>query len=191
MKSLLDPFHPHSLGVRVPSRVPRNTITYNTHSEYTFRSTNNSTDVMYINNFEQMSGYYHVALEGAAVKTFLQNAPVHVEDAKLYDDDNQIFDVTYVEIGKRNTVELRMMKDDSWHDNFFKLRCVAGGMRVLKTSRQESESGSLDLIYSRDGSSFDEGHSFKTDLARNRPDRIRTYLADSGCCLRETNGFIV
>lgn len=62
---------------------------------------------------------------------------------------------------------------------------------MLKTSKQESESGSLDMIYSRDGSSFDEGHSFKTDLARIRPDRVRTYLAGAGCCLRETNGFVI
>jgi len=78
-----------------------------------------------------------------------------------------------------------------WHENFFKMRCVAGGLRVLKTSRQDNESGSLDMIYSRDGSSFDEGHAFKTDLARNRPDRCRTYLAGSGCCLRDQNGFVI
>lgn len=71
------------------------------------------------------------------------------------------------------------------------MRCVAGGMRCIKTSRQESESGTLDLIYSRDGSSFDEGHSFKSDLARIMPDRCRTYLAGSGCCMRDTNGFII
>lgn len=47
------------------------------------------------------------------------------------------------------------------------------------------------MIYSRDGSSFDEGHSFKTDLARVKPDRTRTYLAGSGCCLRDTNGFVI
>lgn len=191
MKSLLDPFHPHALGVRLPTRVPRNTITYNTHSEYTFRSTNSSTDVLYINNYEQMSGHYYVAIEGETVKNFLANTPVAIDDAKLFDDDNQVFDVTYVELGKKNTITLNYSKDDSWHNNFFKLRCVAGGMRVLKTSRQDAESGSLDIIYSRDGSSFDEGHAFKTDLARTRPDRMRTYLADAGCCLRQTNGFVV
>lgn len=49
----------------------------------------------------------------------------------------------------------------------------------------------MDLIYSRDGSSFDEGHSFKTDLARTRSDRVRTYLAGAGCCLRDTNGYVI
>jgi len=52
VKALLDPFHPDSLGVRVPTRVPRNTITYNTHSEYSFKATVNNTDLMYITNFE-------------------------------------------------------------------------------------------------------------------------------------------
>lgn len=47
------------------------------------------------------------------------------------------------------------------------------------------------MIYSRDGSSFDEGHSFKTDLARLMPDRCRTYLAGAGCSMRDTNGFII
>lgn len=71
VKSLLDPFHPDSLGVRVPSRVPRNTITYNTHSEYTFRATNQSQDLLYINNFEQMTGCHYVAISGGAVQNFL------------------------------------------------------------------------------------------------------------------------
>jgi len=39
VKALLDPFHPDVLGVRVPTRVPRNTITYNTHTEYSFKAT--------------------------------------------------------------------------------------------------------------------------------------------------------
>jgi len=146
---------------------------------------------MYINNYEQMSGHYYVAIEGETVKNFLTGVPTSMEDARLYEDDNEVFDITYVELGKRSAVDLSFTKDDSWHDNFFKLRCVAGGMRVIKTSRQEAESGSLDLIYSRDGSSFDEGHAFKTDLARTRPDRLRTYLADAGCCLRDTNGFVI
>lgn len=191
MKSLLDPFHPHVLGVRVPSRVPRATVTYNTHSEYTFKATSSVADVLYINNYEQMSGYYYVAIEGDGVKNFLNNTPTSITDAKLYDDDTNIFDLTYVELGKKNTLTINYDKDDTWHDNFFKLRCVAGGMRVIKTSRQESESGSLDLINSRDGSSFDEGHTFKTDLARSRPDRVRTYLAGAGCCLRSTEGFVI
>lgn len=67
VKALLDPFHPETLGVRVPTRVPRNTITYNTHSEYTFRATSQSSEVIYINNFEQLSGYKYVALTGNAV----------------------------------------------------------------------------------------------------------------------------
>ena len=114
-----------------------------------------------------------------------------VEAGVLDQLDTQMYDITYVPIGKKSDFEVDFQKDDTWHDNFFKLRCVAGGMRVLKTSKQDSESGSLDLIYSRDGSSFDEGHAFKTDLARTRPDRVRTYLAGAGCCLRQTNGFVI
>lgn len=103
--------------------------------------------------------------------------------------DDQIYDVTYVNIGLLPAITVQ--HDDTWFDNFFKMRCVAGGMRCIKTSRQDSESGSLDMIYSRDGSSFDEGHSFKSDLARVMPDRCRTYLAGSGCCMRDTNGFVI
>lgn len=145
---------------------------------------------MVIANFEQLSGDKYVSIEGAAVQAFLSGVPVSTAGAQVNGKfDDQVYDITYVPIGLRPTVNNSY--DDTWHDNFFKMRCVAGGVRVLKTSKQDSESGSLDLIYSRDGSSFDEGHAFKVDLARTRPDRCRTYLAGSGCCLRETNGFII
>jgi len=49
-----------------------------------------------------MSGHYYVALEGDSVKNFLNNSPVQIEDAKLYDDDNSVFDITYVDIGKKS-----------------------------------------------------------------------------------------
>lgn len=52
IKSLLDPFHPDVLGVRVPTRVPRNTITYNTHSVFDFKATASSQDILFFNNFE-------------------------------------------------------------------------------------------------------------------------------------------
>jgi hypothetical protein len=81
----LDPFHPSVVGVRVPSRVPRNTITYNTHSEYTFRATNNNSDVMYITNYEQMSGYYYAAISGNAVQNFLANTPTTLENCQVYE----------------------------------------------------------------------------------------------------------
>jgi hypothetical protein len=182
---MLDPFHPDSLGVRVPSRVPRNTITYNTHNEYSFKATNAVSDMMFITNFEQLSGYYYVAIEGSGVQIFLTSPPDSLENCQVNDKlDDSHFDINYVPVGPRASLNIQTLKDDTWHDNFYKLRCVAGGVRVLKTSKQESESGSLDLIYSRDGSSFDEGHSFKTDLARTRPDRTRTYLAEAGSCLR-------
>lgn len=178
VKSLLDPFHPDCLGVRVPSRVPRSTVTYNTHAEYTFKATNQNSDVMYISNYEQMSGDYYVAITGQAVQNFLNNTPVAVENAEVHNQQfDSMYDVTAVPIGTASQISVTTARDDTWHDIFFKLRCVAAGTRVLKTSRQESESGSLDMIYSRDGSSFDEGHAFRADLARARPDRVRTYLA--------------
>jgi len=135
-------------------------------------------------NFEQITGDKFVAVMGDAVQNFLNNAPVTRQNASLEGQlDGREYDVTYVNIGAQP--EIFVENDDNWHDNFYKMRCVAGGMRCMKTSTQESESGSLDMIYSRDGSSFDEGHSFKTDLARVRPDRTRTYLAGAGCCLRD------
>lgn len=143
-----------------------------------------------IANFEQLSGEKYVTIRGLAVTGFLTNQPSTRENVGVYNQaDDKVYDITYVEIGSNPTISVEW--DASWHNNFFKMRCVAGGMRVLKTSKQDSESGSLDLVYSRDGSSFDEGHAFRVDLARNRPDRARTYLADSGCCLRETNGFVI
>jgi len=67
VKALLDPFHPDTLGVRIPSRVPRNTITYNTHCEFSFKATASVSDVMVISNFEQLSGDKLVSVSGSAV----------------------------------------------------------------------------------------------------------------------------
>lgn len=192
LKSLLDPFHPDVLGVRVPTRVPRNTITYNTSSMFNYKATASNSEVLFFNNFEQMSGYSYVAITGPGVTQFLTNTPINLEDIEVAgQEDDKKYDVTVVSIGIKHSLCMDYQKNNTWSSNFFKLRCVAGGTRVLKTSKQDSESGSLDMIYSRDGSSFDEGHSFITDLARSRPDRVRTYLAGAGCCLRATNGFVI
>lgn len=104
-KSMLDPFHPDSLGVRVPSRVPRNTVTYNTHQEYSFKATNAVSDIMYITNFEQLSGYYYVALEGIAVQNFLTSPPGLLENCQVNGKlDDAHFDINYVPIGPRGSV---------------------------------------------------------------------------------------
>jgi hypothetical protein len=66
-------------------RVPRSTVTYNTHAEYTFRATTTSSDIMYINNFEQITGDYYVAISGSAVQNFLTNTPVEITDATLHE----------------------------------------------------------------------------------------------------------
>jgi hypothetical protein len=143
-----------------------------------------------VSNFEQISGDKFVALTGSAVDNFLNNTPVFADNVQINNQsDDAVHDISYVNIGINPTIIVQ--SDNVWFDNFFKMRCVAGGMRCIKTSRQDTEGGSLDMIYSRDGSSFDEGHSFKTDLARIMPDRCRTHLAGAGCCMRDTNGFIV
>lgn len=50
-------------------------------------------------------------------------------------------------------------------------------MRVFKTSSNENESGTLDILYAQDGMPFDDDHPIKEGLARPKQDRQRHYLA--------------
>lgn len=61
-----------------------------------------------------------------------------------------------------------------------KSRTAAAGVRIMKTSSAETESGTIDLWYSRDGAGVDPGAPLGNDLARPRYDRMRLYLAQSG-----------
>lgn len=71
------------------------------------------------------------------------------------------------------------------------MRVVAAGNRVFKTSSNDNESGVMDILYSRDGSTFDEGDAIIRDLARPRSDRIRTYIARANNCDHQgVSGFL-
>lgn len=79
-------------------------------------------------------------------------------------------------------------KSTTVSDAFTKSRTVAAGVRILKTSSAEAESGQLDFVYSRDGTSFDESAPIGFELGRPRTDRSRCYIAGNptGACRGRT-----
>lgn len=81
--------------------------------------------------------------------------------------------------------------DNTISDAYLKGRTVGAGMRFFKTSSADAESGTLDLVYSRDGAAFDDGQAFGQDINRPKSDRIRLFLARTNDnSLRGQAGFV-
>jgi len=47
--------------------------------------------------------------------------------------------------------------DNTLSDAYLKARTVGAGIRFFKTSSADTESGTMDMIYSRDGAAIDDG----------------------------------
>jgi len=73
---------------------------------------------------------------------------------------------------------------------YTKFRVVSTGIRFFKTSVSDSESGQLDLHYSRDGSSLDENASVRQLFTRHSSDTQKIYLAGSYGSIRGHAGFV-
>jgi len=73
---------------------------------------------------------------------------------------------------------------------YTKQRVVSTGIRFFKTSVSDSESGQLDMHYSRDGTSIDETSNFRSLFGRHSSDTQKMYLAGSYGSLRGHAGFV-
>lgn len=76
------------------------------------------------------------------------------------------------------------------NDTFTKARVVAAGMRIFKTSQSDTESGTLDFVYSPEGAAFDDNHQISMGLGKARRDRERVFLASAGDDCRGKAGFV-
>lgn len=85
---------------------------------------------------------------------------------------------------------LTVFQDSTPSDVYTKLRVVSTGIRFFKTSVSDTESGQLDLHYSRDGSSLDENATMKQVLSRHSSDTQTIYLAGTHGSLRGHTGFV-
>lgn len=96
----------------------------------------------------------------------MTNTPVKRELSSIEDGDTRNFNVIPLHVGTPTiTVEqFRLGAYIAPHtrpnldDAFTKVRVVSAGLRVFKTSSSDTESGTLDLIYSPEGAPFDNDH---------------------------------
>lgn len=99
--------------------------------------------------------------------------------------------ITYLPLGAtRSQLVLSTLLDPIIDTAFHKVRVVSAGMRFFKTSKADSESGVLDIIYNRDGSSLDEGRAMLADIGRPKSDRLRCYIANTTDSIRGKLGFL-
>jgi nicotinate-nucleotide pyrophosphorylase len=77
-----------------------------------------------------------------------------------------------------------VLRDASPHDFYHKHRVVSTGIRFFKTSLSDTESGQLDMHYSRDGASIDDSTNLRTLFGRPTSDTRRLYLAGHHEALR-------
>lgn len=83
-----------------------------------------------------------------------------------------------------------MVEDDTPSTVFTKHRVVSTGMRFFKTSASDSESGQLDMHYSRDGATIDSHSDLRSLFNRPTSASARMYLAGSYGAIRGQTGFI-
>lgn len=76
---MLDPFHPDCIGVRVPSVLPRETMTYTSFNEITYTSAINATKAIYFANFELASTTRSILVSSTLfVQALLSNVSIEV-----------------------------------------------------------------------------------------------------------------
>lgn len=186
VKSLIDPFHPSSYGVRVPSVLPRETVTFNTFQSSELPS---NTDVFIVANMELGSEIQMVQIEAPA--ELYTNDPV--ADAVSVFAGDEDYNIHYVDTGMNATqfkAATTIFKDEQPKDLYTKHRVVSTGIRFFKTSVSESESGQLDMHYARDGSSLDETSNIKSVFTRHTIDTTKLYLAGTYGSVRGQAGFV-
>jgi hypothetical protein len=105
-------------------------------------------------------------------------------------DGSGNFDVHGIEIGNQDVLSLSLIEDDTPSTIFTKHRVVSTGMRFFKTSASDTESGQLDLHYSRDGATIDSNSDLRSLFNRPTNASARMYLAGSYGAIRGQTGFI-
>lgn len=80
VKSMLDPFHKTTKGARIPSKVPRYTVCYESFNGIDFASSENNTSALYFTNYELLTnGRSMLIRDDTVTNAFLTNLPVYTE----------------------------------------------------------------------------------------------------------------
>jgi len=77
---MLEPFHPTTKGVRVPSKVPRYTMCYESFNSTSFTAAQGQTSALYFTNYELLTGSRALMInDDIATQNFLNNPPNIIE----------------------------------------------------------------------------------------------------------------
>lgn len=168
--------------------MPRETLTYNIFKTYSFVG-NSEDPIIVIGNYELGCEEQIVIIEDAA--SWLSATPSSFV-ARLVPDGANHF-VHVIRTGKNATQfaqALTVIQDTSHTQIFTKHRVVSSGARFFKTSVSDTESGTLDMYYNRDGSGLDEATAVATLFERPSSHSTKLYLSGSSHALRGRTGFI-
>lgn len=173
-------------------------MTYTSFTEMSFEPAPGVTKAVHFTNFELGCIERSVMFKSDAIVNAILNTP-STEISALYTggapgNGDVAITINALNLGvPRSTLQaaLSIASDPTLSTAYLKLRIVAGGNRIFKTSSNDNESGTMDILYSRDGSTFDEGDVLARDLARPRADRMRTYIARASTCDHQgVSGFL-
>jgi hypothetical protein len=180
-KSLLEPFHPDSMGTRVPMVLPRETISFSSFKEISVNGSH-STKVIMFANFESQDELISITFKDNAIVDAIIGSPPELVSNIVRDGVNYNGHVIRAGVvaNFKDATKFETHSETGFSRAFVKSRTVAAGIRVFKTSVSENESGVLDVLYSRDGGNVDSSTKIVSGLGRPKNDRHRQYLAQTG-----------
>lgn len=188
VKSLVDPFHPDCTGVRVPTLLPRDTAVFHMYNSMDIGHEATGKTRLLIAGLEQSTK--HQAVSILVDDDVFNTTPTKHNVRQRGSVDDQLHEVHGILIGQVDEIDVKTIVDDTPTTLFTKHRTVSTGVRFFKTSASESESGQLDMFYSRDGANIDEAATFNQMFNRPSRNSQRVYLAGNYGPLRGRVGFI-
>lgn len=135
--------------------IPRPTVTYNSIFEKTF--TGSQGDLLLLANFANQDDEQILLLQNSTVVANVLNNPT---ESLTCERKGMTYKVQAIKLGTGGNLYdgLTSYRDPVVNQAFVKSRTVSSGLRCFKVSASDNESGHLDVVYSRDGSSLDDGH---------------------------------
>lgn len=120
-----------------------------------------------------------------------QQKAMYISTSAFADDENLMV-LHYISYANGAFVKanVQVYQDTSPVDLYTKQRVVSSGLRIFKTSASDTESGILNMCYSRDGAAMDEHATFSDLLNRRTDENAKIYLAGKFGTLRNQVGFV-
>jgi hypothetical protein len=172
VKSMLNPFGSGCKGVRTPQNVPTATATYRDVTQYNFSTT--GTELIAI-NLTRLKAPPGIKFSGTNLPDLLDNTVSTITWSDIVSDTTeQISSCDVISTGAltRETIGIAAPIASD------RIRLVSGGIKMSKTSKSDSESGTVKTFYSKRGFDISTNLRAVFDDMIGSDEYTKEYLAD-------------